>query len=270
MDYYSVLGINRNADQSEIKKAYRKLAKKYHPDKNGDEEKFKEITEAYETLGDEKRRQQYDRFGNSKGGNPFGPGGNPFAGGDFSDIFEQFFGGRHRDPRQSKGEDYRINMQFTFNEAFFGCRKEFTINGNRIAMNFKPGLRTNQQFRIQGKGAPNPYNPSAPPGDVIINVTIMHDPNYILQGSDIWIDKYLDWYDIMLGCKTEVQTPDGKVSIKIPKNSRPEKVLRLVDKGFPIYNTSNRGSLLVKLKAKWTDLTDDQLELIKKIKGSGG
>jgi curved DNA-binding protein len=270
MDYYSVLGVNRDADEAEIKKAYRKLAKKHHPDKNGDEEKFKEITAAYDVLGDKKKRQQYDQFGNTGGGNPFGSGGNPFAGGDFSDIFEQFFGGRRRDPRQSRGEDYRINMQFTFKESYHGCRKEFTINGNRIAMNFKAGLRTNQQFRIKGKGAPNPYNPQAPHGDVLINVIVQHDLEYILQGDDIWIERYLDWYDIMLGCKTDVQTPDGKLSIKIPKNSKPDKVLRLVDKGFPIYNTSNRGSLLVKLKATWPEMTADQLELIKKIKKGGG
>tara|TARA_A100001037_G_scaffold290408_1_gene303211 strand:+ start:7997 stop:8824 length:828 start_codon:yes stop_codon:yes gene_type:complete len=274
MNYYDILGVNKSASDSEIKKAYRKLAMKHHPDKNGDEEKFKQISEAYEVLGDKKKRQNYDQFG-SAGGNPFGGGGNPFGrggnpfSGDFGDIFDQFFGGRHRDPRNARGQDYRISLRVTFDEAYFGCRKEFNIDGQRIAMNFKPGLRNGQNFRITGKGAFNPYNPDAPRGDAIIIITTLHDPNYIVQGNDIWVEKWLDWYDLQLGCKTEIQTPDGKLSIKIPKNSKPEKILRLVDKGFPIYNTKNKGSLLVKLKANWPEMSDEQLKILKKIKESG-
>lgn len=269
MNYYNVLGVDKSASDSEIKKAYRKKAKQYHPDKNGDQEKFKEVSEAYDVLSDKTKKQNYDQFGDPKGSpfggrNPFGGGGgNPFGGGgDFADMFNDIFGGR----RQQKGQDFRVNMSISFNEAFHGCRKEFSVNGQRLAMNFKPGMFTGQTFRINGKGGTNPYNHDGPRGDVIINVTVIQDSRFVLQGSDIWTELTLNWWDIMIGCKREIETPDGKVLLKIPENTYPGRVLRIVNKGFPIYNTTNRGSLLCRINGKWPKLTEEQLEYVKKIK----
>jgi len=178
-------------------------------------------------------------------------------------MFNDIFGNRQRN---QKGQDFRVNMTLSFNEAFHGCRKEFSVNGQRIAMNFKPGLFTGQTFRVHGKGGVNRFNPDAPRGDIIVNVTVIKDSRFVLQGSDIWTELSLDWWDIMIGCKREIETPDGKVMLKIPENTYPGRVLRIVGKGFPIYNTTNRGSLLCKINGKWPKLTEKQIEFIKKIK----
>ena len=263
MNYYDILGIDKSASESDIKKAYRDKAKIHHPDRNGDEEKFKQITEAYEVLGDKTKRDNYDRFG-SADANPFG-GKNPFGSGGFGDMFEQFFGKR-ANPRDAKGDDFRVNMQLTFTEAYYGVRKEFSVNGERIAMTFKAGLQTGQTFRVHGKGGHNPYNSEAPRGDIIISINVLHNPDFILQGTDIWQEISLNWWDIMLGTKTNVLSPEGTILVKIPENSKPGKVLRIVGKGFPIYNTTNKGNLLVKINAIYPKLEEDDLEKIKKIR----
>ena len=269
MNYYSILGVDKGASDSEIKKAYRKKAKECHPDKNGDPEKFKEVSEAYDVLGDKTKRQNYDQFGDPKGSpfsgrNPFGgSGGNPFGGsGDFADMFNDIFGNR----RQAKGQDFRVNITFTFNEAYFGCRKEFTVNGERIAMNFKAGIQNDQKFRVHGKGGINPVNPKGLRGDIIVNTTVLHTGKFTVQGSDIWVELYLNWWDILLGSKQYVETPEGRLLIKIPENTAPGKVLRIINKGFPIYNTKDKGSLLCKINPKFDKLNKEQLNLLKKIK----
>ncbi len=268
-DYYDILGVDRSASESEIKKAYRRKAKQYHPDKNGDPEKFKQVSEAYDVLGDKTKKQNYDQFGNADG-DPFsafrgGSRRNPFGSGDFSDMFNEIFGQRRR---QQKGQDYRVNMTFSFREAYYGCRKEFSVDGQRLAMNFKPGLFNGQTFRINGKGGVNPYNPSGPRGDIIINIAVIQDSKFILQGTDIWTEINVDWWDIMIGCKREIESPDGKIVLKIPENTKPGRVLRLIGKGFPIYNTADRGSLLCKINANYPQLNNEQIEFVKKIKNN--
>ena len=249
-DYYEVLGLKKEASESDIKKAYRKLAKQHHPDVNGDEEKFKKVSEAYEVLGDPQKKQQYDNFGGS------------------SNQFGKHFGRGFGSSARRKGHDITLILTVTFDEAYFGCRKNIDLPGNagKIAMNFKAGLKNGQKFRVAGKGGDNPYNVDAPKGDLIINVEVLHDIRWILQGNDLWYELTLSWYDILLGCKKEVDTPDGKVIIKIPEKSIPEKILRIAGKGYPIYNSNNKGNLLVKLNPNWDGITDEDLELIKKIK----
>lgn len=262
--YYDILGVDKNASESDIKKAYRKQAKIHHPDKNGDEEKFKQITEAYDVLGDPQKKSQYDQFGSVDGANPFG-NGNPFGEGGFNDMFEQFFGQRG-DIRNKKGDDFRVNMTVSFEEAYYGVRKEFSVNGERLSMTFKQGLKSGQKFRIPGKGGHNQFNTGAPRGDVIINITVLHNADFIVQGNDIWLEKKLNWYDIILGGKIEVNSPEGAIVVKIPEKSIPGKVLRIAGKGFPIYNTKDKGNLLVKLVAEWSGIEDEDLKDIEKIK----
>jgi curved DNA-binding protein len=259
-NYYEVLGLKKGASESEIKKAYRKLAKQHHPDVNGNAEEFKKVSEAYEVLGDPQKKEQYDNFGMGSG--------NRFNFGGFEDLFEKHFGRGFGSSASRKGHDITLILTVTFDEAYFGCRKNIDLPGNagKIAMNFKPGLKNGQKFRVAEKGAENPYNPNAPKGDLIINVEVLHDIRWILQGNDLWYELTLSWYDILLGCKKEVDTPDGKVIIKIPEKSIPEKILRIAGKGYPIYNSNNKGNLLVKLNPNWDGITDDDLALIKKIK----
>lgn len=258
-NYYEVLGLTRDASESDIKKAYRKLAKQHHPDVNGNEEKFKQISEAYEVLGDSQKKFQYDNFNSSR---------NSFNFGSFDDLFREHFGRDFGSSANRKGHDITLIITVTFEEAYFGCRKNIDLTGGagKIAMNFKAGLKNGQKFRVAGKGGANPYNLNAPKGDLIISIEVLHDTRWILQGNDLWYEMTLDWYDILLGCKKEVDTPEGKVLIKIPEKSIPERVLRIANKGFPIYNSNNKGNLLVKLNPVWSSVTEEDLKLIKKIK----
>lgn len=263
MSYYDVLGVDEQAPKEQIKKAYRNLSKQHHPDVNGgDDTKFKEIAEAYENLSDDVKRAQYD----ASRMNPFANmGANGFNfNGNFSDMFNDFFGS---DPRKAKGQNHTIIANIPFVDAYNGASRSFQINGETIKINIPRGAKNGANLRVAGKGQVNPYNPSAGPGDLIIQIQIQHDPNFILQGTDIWIDYNLNWIDLILGTKIEVSLPDGStIKVPVPSNSFHHKTLRIKDKGFPIYNTSSRGSLMVRLNARFNELNDDQLEEVKKLK----
>lgn len=265
MSHYDTLGVDKSATQEEIKQAYRRLVKEHHPDKNGgDDTRFKEIASAYEVLGDSNSRQQYDNQGQYK---DFFRGFN----GDrhnMSDIFDQMFGGAFNGRAATKGADIRMDMQVTFDDAYHGCTKHFTVNGENIKMNFKPGLRNGQKFRLREKGQPHQFNTTLPNGDLIIHIHVLHDGQWIIQGDDIWIEANVPWYDIMLGTKIQVKTPDGHIFINVPRNSHPEKTLRIKDRGYPIYNTERRGSLLCKLNATYPELNEEIFEYIEKVKNS--
>jgi len=269
MSHYDILGVEKTATQDEIKKAYRKLSKQYHPDINGgDDSRFKEIAAAYDILGDSEKRTKYD---SQQSGHDFfsqfakGKGQNH----SMSDIFDQFFGGQFRQQDPQKGPDYRVDMHVSFEEAFSGTKKEFTINGQNLSINFGPGLKTGQKFKLKGKGGPHPYNSNLPNGDVIVHIQVMIDARFILQGNDIWIEHTLPWWDIMSGCKIIGWTPEGQISINVPKGSKPGGTLRIKGKGFPIYNTDGRGDLLCKVNGFYPELNDDQIDLIEKIKEHG-
>lgn len=265
MNYYEILGVNENATQDDIKKAYRKLSKQHHPDVNqGDDKRFKEIAEAYSIISDENKRIIYD---NKIRQNDFFNRFNQSDRYNMSDMFDQIFGNAFNSQQQTqKGQDIRVQAHFSFNEAFYGTTKTFTINGNSIKMNFKPGLKTGQRFRIAGNGAPHQFNSSLPNGDLLIDVHVIYDSNYILQGNDIWIEHSVIWYDLLLGCTVPIKSPSGEINLKIPKNTNPGKTLRLKDKGYPIYNTQKHGDLLIKIHAIYPELNEDQLKYIEKIK----
>ena len=266
MSYYSTLGVDKSATQDEIKKAYRKLSKEYHPDVNGgDGARFKEIAEAYDTLGDPNKRQQYDTKGSTH--DFFNQFRNSNQ--NMGDMFDQFFGDQFRQQQAQKGPDYRIDMHVSFEEAYNGTSKQFSINGQELSINFKPGLKTGQKFRLRGKGAEHPYNTNLPKGDAIVNIHVIQDSRFILQGDDIWTEHTLPWWDIMTGTKVGVWTPEGMISITIPEGTKPGKNLRIKGKGFPIYNTDHKGDLLCRINAAYPDLNSTQLDLIKKIRDNG-
>jgi len=174
------------------------------------------------------------------------------------------FGGAQQ--TQQRGMDVRVEMHVSFMEAMNGLDKKFTVNGNQINVSFKPGLKTGQKFRLSGKGQPHPYNSNLPAGDLVIHTNVEVNVNFILQGDDIWIEHNLPWYDIIYGCKIEVWTPDGLISVSVPAKSHPGKTLRIKDKGYPVYGKNRRGSLLCRINATYPELNDESLEYISKIK----
>lgn len=267
MSHYNTLGVNSTSTQEEIKKAYRNLSKQHHPDMGGDDAKFKEVSSAYSVLGDTEKRKQYDA---QQSGHDFfsrysrGTGQNS----TMSDMFDQMFGNQFNKQSQ-KGPDYRIDMHISFDEAFSGTKKEFTINGNNLSVDFKGGLKTGQKFRLRGKGGPHPYNSELPNGDAVINVQVINDGRFILQGNDIWVEHSLPWWEVMTGTKINTNTPEGQVLVTIPKGTKPGANLRIKGKGYPIYNTGERGDLLCRINAYYPELNESQLELIEQIKNNG-
>ena len=267
MNPYTTLGVDKTATQSEIKKAYRKLSMQHHPDRGGDESRFKEIAEAYAVIGDESKRQQYDSMRT-----------NPFSGfsnmggmdGNFGDLFNQFFGG-HR-PQQAKGADIKVDMHISFEEAFHGCTKRFQVNGQESEINLKRGIKTGQRFRLAGKGQPHPFNTTLPPGDLFVTIHVEINPDYIIDDvNNIWVEYSLPWFEIMSGTKITIKSLEGPISITVPEGTSPGKVLRVKEKGWPNYNTQVRGSLMCKLNASFPELNETQLEYIKKVhKNSNG
>lgn len=263
MDPYNILGVDKSSSQDDIKQAYRKLAKEHHPDKNGgSDDRFKQIAEAYEKIGDESSRKQYDNTSNFQNFSGFEGRFN------MSDIFDQMFGNAFNSQQTTKGTDLRLDLHLSFDEAYHGTSKQFAVNGQEIKVDFKPGLKTGMKLRVPGKGQPHQYNSTMPNGDLIIHVHVMYRTEWILQNDDIWIELDLPWYDIMMGTKMSVNTPEGMIYINIPKNSYPGKTLRIKDRGYPIYGTENKGALLCKLNARYYELNDEQIEYIEKVKNA--
>ncbi len=298
-DYYKILGLTKKASQEEIKKAYRKLAQKYHPDKNqGNKEaenKFKDISEAYEVLSDSDKRAKYDNLGSSwnsyrqTGGRAedfdwsrwTGGQGGGFTG--FSDIFsqggaglseffERIFGGtpsnRHsaKQPRQIKGEDYRANLEITLNEAFTGVSKIININSQKIEIKIKPGAYEGQTLKISGKGAPGRNGGNS--GDLLLNISIIKTPGIERINNDLHLDIDVDLYKAVLGGESKIRTLAGTVKLTIPAGSQQGKVLRLNGLGMPDYhNPSVKGDLYVRMNIIIPEnLSAKEIELFRKLK----
>jgi curved DNA-binding protein len=277
-DYYKILGVPRNATQAEIKKAYRKLAVKYHPDKNQNdksaEEKFKAISHANDVLSDPEKRKKYDRFGEhwnvqpeAGDSNPFGSRQRTYQGdpadfesffgdgsGGFSDIFDNLFGGQKQNKRKSQtysfaGNDLRAELEISLEEAYHGVSKTFTVKNEPMSIKLKPGIRDSQVLKLKGKGSEGIGG--GPAGDLYITVKIKEDPNFKRKGDDLYTDLHLDIFKLILGGKAEVKTFSGILKLDISPGTQNEKVLRLRGKGMPEYNSSgNFGDLYVTIKAE--------------------
>lgn len=293
-DYYKILGVTKTASAAEIKKAYRSLAKKYHPDKTkGDraaEEKFKDISEAYEVLGDEEKRKQYDQLGanwrqyqhTGQGGQYYGgqPGGGfggfdnaDMFGGGFSDFFKQFFGGDfaqqgsgRRGRNQTKGNDYEAEMEITLQEAYHGTSRLLNLHNQQLRISTKPGVADGQVLRIKGKGAPAAGG--GVPGDLYIKVSVRPDPNFERKGDDLYTSLALDMYTAILGGDAKAQTLTGQLKLKIPAGTQPDKTLRLRGKGMPLYGKPDQhGDLYVKITITLpTHLSAEERDLLLKLK----
>ena len=292
-DYYKVLGIDKKASPDEIKKAYRKLAVQHHPDKNPGnkeaEEEFKLANEANEVLSDPDKRkkydelgenwQQYERSGNQGGGNPFGGagGGQHFytegEGADFSDFFEQFFGGRTGGAGRGQGRsanfrggDYETEMEISLEEAYQGISRIIQLENEKLKITTKPGAYTDQVLRIKGKGAKGSSEQHH--GDLYVRIKVKPHPQFTRKGDDLYINHSIDLYTALLGGDTIVNTLSGQVKIKIAEGTQNGKTIRLKGKGMPVYEEATKfGDLYVQLQVQIPEkLNDKQKELFNQIK----
>ncbi|WP_376697497.1 DnaJ C-terminal domain-containing protein [Wenzhouxiangella sp. EGI_FJ10305] len=264
-DYYKTLGVEPDASADDIRKAYRKLARKYHPDRNkesGSEDRFKEVGEAYEVLKDSEKRKQYDqlRAGGWRGGEDFQPppgwsggaggqarGGQGFGDfGDFSDFFETLFGGglggmgggmggRARRQARAKGRDITASVEIDLDTAFHGGKRRITLDrgGQRqnLDVNIPAGVTPGRKIRLSGQGEPGVGG--GPSGDLYMEVKIAPHPLFRLEGRDIHLDLPIAPWEAALGAEVRVPTLGGKVTTKVPAGSSSGKRLRLKGRGLP-------------------------------------
>lgn len=304
-DYYKILGVDKKAGQDEIKKKYRKLAQKYHPDRNPDnkqaEEKFKEIQEAYEVLKDPEKREKYDRLGaNWKQYQHAGAGAGGFdfsgwaqsgggrqyrgsfddmfggAGGGFSDFFQSFFGGgfsghqgfggrSQGGHRQMKGRDYEANIRLNLTDAYHGTSTVLNVDGKKIRVNLKPGVRDGQTLRVKGKGGASPAG--GPNGDLLLKLKVANNTHFKVDGTDLHLVLDVDLYKALLGGKVPVNTMEKSIYINIPAESQNGKVMRLKGMGMPVFGKpGTRGDLYVKINVSLPkNLSDEERKLLEKL-----
>ena len=280
-DYYKTLGVERNASEDDIRKAYRKLAMQYHPDRNPNdkqaEERFKEINEAYQVLNDPKKRSHYDRLGSDYstwqrrgapgdfnwdqygGGFPGGGGvhveygdlddlfGGAGAGG-FSDFFRTIFGqasgtgtGTRTRTRQQQPQGYQQELQITLDEAYNGTTRVFESDGKQKQVRIPAGVRTGSKVRVAGAG-PNGL-------DLYLIVDVKEDSRFERRGNDLHTTATVDVFTAILGGEADVETLSGKIKLNIPAGTQPEQVFRLAGRGMPsVKNKDEKGDLYVRLK----------------------
>lgn len=291
-DPYDILGVGKSASEADIKKAFRALAKKYHPDtKGGDaaaQKKFQEISGAYDILGDKEKRAKFDRGeidanGNVRGFDPGsggfegrggpGPGGFHYSwtsqdgetaeGFRAEDIFSELFGGggggrRGGGRRPRVGESYEISIAASFEEAARGgTRRVYMPDGREVDVRIPVGLRDGQQIRLKGQGGEG--RNGGPRGDVLLNVSVAAHPYYTRDGKDLRMDLPVTLKEAILGGKVTVPTLTGPVSLSVPANSNSGAVLRLKGKGIPAHGSEAAGDLYAKLVIALPDRSDAQL-----------
>jgi molecular chaperone DnaJ len=292
-DYYEVLGVSKNASDDEIKKAYRKLAIKYHPDKNPGnkeaEEKFKEINEAHDVLSDKQKRARYDQFGhagvNGGAGNPFGNAGNPFSGGNFNfngqtfnfdfggggfdDILGSLFGfGSAGARRPRRGPDYETRITISFEEAIFGTTKEVSVNNDDIKIKIPAGIDDGMSIRLRGKGGDAPDG-KGEKGDLYVRVRVKPHKTLTREGTLILSEHKIDMVDAALGCEVEVETVDGKVTMKVPAGTNSGTPFKLSGHGVPFRADGDRGPHIVTIIVETPkNLSRKQKELLEEFKKS--
>ncbi len=281
-DYYKILGVDRNAEEKEIKTAYRKLARQHHPDVNpGDkaaEERFKDINEAYEVLSDPEKRHKYDQLGSNwqqwqrmgrdpgrfdwsqwvSGAQPGGGRtrveyrdlGDLFGGRDFSDFFQSIFGGMDApQARPRRGRDFTQPVEITLEKAFQGTTRTLQKDGRRLEVKIPPGVRTGSKVRMAGEGSPGMSGGAS--GDLYLEVTVLPHSTFERQGDDLHCDIPVSLYTVVLGGEVKVPTLSGDVMLKIPPETQGGRTFRLQGKGMPnLRNPEKRGDLYASLKVQ--------------------
>ncbi|KKB54542.1 DnaJ C-terminal domain-containing protein [Parabacteroides gordonii] len=295
IDYYNILGVNKGASQDDIKKAYKKLARKYHPDLNPNDpdahRKFQEINEANEVLSDPEKRKKYDQYGENwkhadqfeaqqqqygqyqNGG--FGGGGGSYwsasnDGSGFSDFFESMFGGRSGrssggGSHMFRGQDYNASLSLSLADAAKTHKQVITVNGKNLRITVPAGIADGQTIKLKGQGGPGVNG--GPAGDLYITFAITDDGRFKRVGDDLYVTVPLNMYTAILGGEQIVETMDSKVKLKVSPGTQNNTKVRLKGKGFPIYKKEGQfGDLIVTYTIEIpTNLTDKQKELFREI-----
>ena len=304
-DYYKTMGVEKSASQDEIDKAYRNLARKYHPDLNpndpeGAQKKFQELQEAYETLKDPEKRKMYDQlgsgykqYGGGPGGNPFGAGAGPFGGGSFTwsstgegvdinDILGKRFGGGGASPfggsgsrrrtysQTHTGQNITSTINVPFKTAVFGGTVSLTYqmpSGKRETLDVKipAGIETGKKIRLRGKGEPGPAGGKA--GDLILDVRVLPHPHFTREGKNLYVHIPITLKEAALGGKVDVPTPTGTVTMTIPAGSTTGTKLRIKGHGAPAPKAGEqKGDLFVVFDVELpSNWSQNDIELIKKL-----
>lgn len=288
IDYYKVLGVDKSASADDIKKAYRKLARKLHPDLNPNDKeahkKFQQLNEANEVLSDPEKRKKYDQYGKDwqhaeqfekarqsqqhrYGGQWEQPFTGDFAENDFSDFFESLFGQRKGRNAQTKfrGEDHNAELQLNLTDVYKTHQQTFTVNGKNIRITIPAGVESGQKIKIKGHGGPGING--GPEGDLYITFHIINNTKFRRIGNDLYTTANIDLYTAVLGGEIMIDTFDGKVKLNVSPGTQNGTKIRLKGKGFPVYRQDGQfGDLFVTYHVKLpTDLTEEQKELFRQL-----
>lgn len=294
IDYYNILGVSKDASQDDIKKAYKKLARKYHPDLNPNDptaqRKFQKINEANEVLSDPEKRKKYDQYGENwkhadefnaqqqqygtNFGQNFSNDGTTYTSwstsGDtegFSDFFESLFGSRGKRKRSYgyRGQDYTAELHLTLQDAYETHKQILTVNGKKLRITVPAGVANGQTIKLAGQGGEGMNG--GPAGDLYITFVIEDDARFRREGDDLYVTAPLDLYTAILGGETIIETMNGKVKLKVAPGTQNNTKVRLKGKGFPVYKQEGSfGDLIVTYSIDIpTHLSEEQKELFRKI-----
>lgn len=290
IDYYKILGVAKDASADDIKKAYRKLARKYHPDLNPNDKdankRFQEVNEANEVLSDPEKRKKYDQYGENwqhadafaeqqqqqqarSSGQRQQYQQNPFGGEDFSDFFESMFGGAGRSSSRGsnryKGQDLHAELELSLVDAYTTHKQTITVNGKNLRITIPAGIANGQVIKLKGQGMAGMNG--GPAGDLYITFNITDHPLYRRLDDDLYVNQEIDLYTAVLGGDTMVETLSGKVKLKVNPGTQNGTKVRLKGKGFPIYKKDGEfGNLYVTYQVKIpTDLNARQKELFEEL-----
>ena len=299
IDYYQTLGVDKSADEKQLKKAFRKLARKYHPDVAPDdpeaEQKFKAVNEAYAVLSDADKRAKYDKYGKDwehaeafeqarqqrgGGGNPFG-GQYTYTGGagegaDFSDFFRDMFGGAGGAAgfggggggrsRAFRGRDIEAELRVAMRDILEDNKQVLTVNGKQLRVTIPAGVEEGQTLRLRGQGSPGAGG--GPAGDLYITFRVDTPAEYRREGADLYKTAEVDLYTMLLGGKLTVDTPTGAVSLPVAEATENGKTVRLKGKGLPKYKSSGNGDLYLELRVRLPErLSPEEKEAFTRLAG---
>lgn len=290
VDYYKTLGVSKNASTDDIKKSYRKLARKLHPDLNPNDKeahkKFQQINEANEVLSDPEKRKKYDQYGQDwkhadqfekakqqQGRQGFGGGdfgGYTYSSGDdseFSDFFESLFGGSRTRRSQAKfrGQDYNAELHLSLHDVYKTHKQTLTINGKNVRITIPAGVENGQVIRLKGYGSEGTNG--GPPGDLLITFVVNNNTSFRRDGNDLYKTEDIDLYTALLGAEKTIDTLGGKIKLKVSPGTQNGTKIRLKGKGFPLYKKEGEfGDLYITWNVKLpTHLTEKQKELFTEL-----
>jgi curved DNA-binding protein len=294
IDYYKILGVDKKASEADIKKAYRKLARKYHPDINPNDKeantKFQQVNEANEVLSDPEKRKKYDEYGEnwkhadqyeqarsqgggrSQGGYASGGGfSGDFGDEHFSDFFESLFGNRSSGGgggRKYRGQDFNAELHLSLRDAHKTHQQTLTVNGKQVRITIPAGIANGQVIKLKGHGAPG--SNGGPNGDLYITFVIAEDPVFKRLDNDLYTTVEIDLYTAVLGGDVMIDTLDSKVKLKVKPETQNGTKVRLKSKGFPVYKKDGEsGDLIITYNVKIpTNLTEKQKELFRELSKS--